>query len=166
MRSLGKQIARADGARQRGRARGSRAVGSRARGRTRQYSSQHALPIWTPHWPRWMEMTSRMIEESFGIATAARNVTFGISRQKPTASPPISPKRNLHKTPRIVLDQASKLASKQASRNWSNRLRLFRYLSVSTEELAGPPSAVVVVCRKRNVQNAWLGRYAFVCRFN
>ncbi len=57
---LGKRMARADGERQRGCVRGSRAVCSRARGRTRQYSSQQALPIWTPHWPRWIEITSRM----------------------------------------------------------------------------------------------------------
>jgi hypothetical protein len=30
---------------------------------SRQYSSQQPLPIWTPAWPVWMEITSRIVEE-------------------------------------------------------------------------------------------------------
>lgn len=41
---------------------------------SRQYSSQQALPIWTPAWPMWIEMHSRWMK---------KNVHFSLFQSKP-----------------------------------------------------------------------------------
>lgn len=57
---------------------------------SRQYSSQHALPIWQPAWPMWMEMTSRMaakggrkescVERGFGCSVSGGTMRVQTTR--------------------------------------------------------------------------------------
>ena len=68
---------------------------------SRQYSSQHALPVWIPAWPMWMEMTSRMVVggglgKDDGVDDRANYGVLGresrLKRKKEDASPLNSPR--------------------------------------------------------------------------
>ena len=46
---------------------------------SKQYSSQHALPIWAPAWPTWIERHSRMVL-GLGIFGFVKNEECDMSR--------------------------------------------------------------------------------------
>lgn len=46
---------------------------------SRQYSSQHALPIWAPAWPTWMEIHSRCREWAILFSYQKHQFTFYMS---------------------------------------------------------------------------------------
>ena len=54
---------------------------------SRQYSSQHALPIWAPAWPMWMEMHSLMVA---AVQQLSSSGTQGVWRSDQDWTDPIS----------------------------------------------------------------------------